>query len=217
MRVSDSGPDEKSIYIDANTRIQVLDTMLLLPHAEKEQRAAFIVRMLIPHRRCALTPPPVPRQRDERVIVVWSYDLDDIIPTCKYFEDRLIKLLWCSRPPAYAVTASTETTSYPSTASGSVSGHAGDMSSGDHVPADEKLMVSGRVTDGKRVSISGNRLLSRDLEKGGDDIEDGVSEKGGKGWFGKRRVKKGDDRPVRLFAPVYNGLATALSICGYSC
>ena len=58
MRVSDSGPDEKSIYIDANTRIQVLDTMLLLPHAEKEQRAAFIVRVLIPHRRCALTPPP---------------------------------------------------------------------------------------------------------------------------------------------------------------
>ena len=31
------------IYVDADTRIQVLDTMVLLPQAEKEQSAAFIV------------------------------------------------------------------------------------------------------------------------------------------------------------------------------
>lgn len=41
-----SSPDEKSIYIDANTRIQVVDTMLMLPLAEKEQSAAFIVRVI---------------------------------------------------------------------------------------------------------------------------------------------------------------------------
>ena len=37
--------DEKTdcIYVDADTRIQVLDTMVLLPQAEKEQNAAFIV------------------------------------------------------------------------------------------------------------------------------------------------------------------------------
>ena len=40
-----SGPEDKSIYVDANTRIQILDTMLLLPNAEKEQCAAFIVRL----------------------------------------------------------------------------------------------------------------------------------------------------------------------------
>jgi hypothetical protein len=38
-----SSPDDKNIYVDANTRIQILDTMLLLPHADKEQCAAFIV------------------------------------------------------------------------------------------------------------------------------------------------------------------------------
>ena len=39
-----SPADKKTVYIDANTRIQVHNTMLLLPQAEKEQCAAFIVR-----------------------------------------------------------------------------------------------------------------------------------------------------------------------------
>lgn len=34
------------IYVDSNTRIQVLDSMFLLPQAEKDQNAAFIVRLL---------------------------------------------------------------------------------------------------------------------------------------------------------------------------
>ena len=38
-----SGPDDTSIYVDANTRIQVLETMMDLPTADKEQSAAFIV------------------------------------------------------------------------------------------------------------------------------------------------------------------------------
>ena len=38
-----SGPDDKSIYVDSNTRIQILETMMDLPTAEKEQNAAFIV------------------------------------------------------------------------------------------------------------------------------------------------------------------------------
>jgi len=33
------------VYVDANTRIQVLDSMFLLPQAEKDQNAAFIVRL----------------------------------------------------------------------------------------------------------------------------------------------------------------------------
>ena len=40
-----SAPDENSIYVDSNTRIQVLDTMMDLPTADKEQLAAFIVRL----------------------------------------------------------------------------------------------------------------------------------------------------------------------------
>ncbi|KAF9234330.1 glycosyl transferase family group 2-domain-containing protein [Melanogaster broomeanus] len=73
--------DEKvdCIYVDANTRIQIIDTMILLPQADKEQNAAFI--------------------RDERVLVVWSESLDTIIPIARDFEDRLIRLLWRNRPP----------------------------------------------------------------------------------------------------------------------
>ncbi|GLB41071.1 putative glycosyltransferase family 2 protein [Lyophyllum shimeji] len=71
-------PDDTSIYVDANTRIQIIDTMLLLPTADKEQGAAFI--------------------RDERVLIIWSDALDRIIPTCTDFEERLIKLLWRAQP-----------------------------------------------------------------------------------------------------------------------
>ena len=47
-------------------------------------------------------PAPVQRschafQRDERVMVVWTYDLDSIIPTCRDFEEKLIKLVWNRR------------------------------------------------------------------------------------------------------------------------
>ena len=37
-------PNESSMYIDSDTKIQVLDTISELPRAEKEQCAAFIVR-----------------------------------------------------------------------------------------------------------------------------------------------------------------------------
>lgn len=67
------------VYVDSNTRIQVLDSMVLLPQAEKDQNAAFI--------------------RDERVLVVWSDSLDTIIPIARDFEDRLIRLLWRTKPP----------------------------------------------------------------------------------------------------------------------
>lgn len=33
-----------AIYVDGDTRIQILDTMLDLPRADKEQCGAFIVR-----------------------------------------------------------------------------------------------------------------------------------------------------------------------------
>ncbi|KAI0771442.1 glycosyl transferase family group 2-domain-containing protein [Irpex lacteus] len=69
--------DADAIYVDDDTRIQVLDSMSWLPKADKEQCGAFI--------------------RDERVLVVWSYNLDDVIPTCRDFEDKLIKLVWSRR------------------------------------------------------------------------------------------------------------------------
>lgn len=53
-----SAPDESSIYVDSNTRIQVLETMMDLPTADREQLAAFIVRLFSRsfHHFCRVTP-----------------------------------------------------------------------------------------------------------------------------------------------------------------
>ncbi|KAF9231781.1 glycosyl transferase family group 2-domain-containing protein [Melanogaster broomeanus] len=69
--------DASAIYVDQNTRIQIIDSIAMLPRAEKEQCGAFI--------------------RDERVLVLWSNDLDGIIPLARDFEDKLIKLVWRAR------------------------------------------------------------------------------------------------------------------------
>ncbi|KAI6026515.1 glycosyl transferase family group 2-domain-containing protein [Pisolithus microcarpus] len=81
--LAECATDEKAdcIYVDSDTRIQIMDTMVLLPQADKEQNAAFI--------------------RDERVLVVWSDSLDSIVPIARDFEDRLIRLLWRNRAPVF--------------------------------------------------------------------------------------------------------------------
>ncbi|KIM58284.1 hypothetical protein SCLCIDRAFT_1191561 [Scleroderma citrinum Foug A] len=65
------------IYVDTDTCIQVLDTMVLLPQAEKEQSAAFIVST------CSSCP------HGGQIHVAIASD----------FEDHLICLLWRNRPP----------------------------------------------------------------------------------------------------------------------
>ncbi|KAJ7058150.1 glycosyl transferase family group 2-domain-containing protein [Mycena amicta] len=168
--LADLPADEKSIYLDSETRIQVLDTMLLLPHADKNQQAAFI--------------------RDERVLVVWSDSIDSIIPTCHDFEDRLIKLLWRSRPAV----AST-----PGSISGSVFSHSSaaarpfDLekpnSSRPSVHDQEKLTKERvrRNWYGKKVGVETTTVAA--------DIEAGLR----------------DRRDAKLYAPIYNGLAAGLS------
>ncbi|KAF6763688.1 glycosyl transferase family group 2-domain-containing protein [Ephemerocybe angulata] len=87
------GPQDESIYIDQNTRIQIIDSIDLLPQAEKDQCGAFI--------------------RDERSVVLWSYHLEHIIPLCKDFEEKLIKHIWRTRNIARKpLTASTATSLY---------------------------------------------------------------------------------------------------------
>lgn len=41
------GEDAEAIYIDSDTRIQILDSMAYLPRADKEQCGAFIVRLFL--------------------------------------------------------------------------------------------------------------------------------------------------------------------------
>ncbi|EEB90420.1 hypothetical protein MPER_11376, partial [Moniliophthora perniciosa FA553] len=183
--LADLREGEDSLYVDTNTRIQVLDTMLSLPHADTEQCAAFI--------------------RDERVLIVWSASIDAIIPTCQDFDDRLIKLLWRSRPAA-ATTSSTF-----SSAPNSIAGHTGDAAS-----------ISGHslVSSVRRSQIP-PLLAAGDPEKALSDsvtttTTSGPRTKTKRTWWGKKVTVTIDDstppkRKTALYAPVYNGLAAAMA------
>ena len=199
------------------------------------------------------------------MLVVWSDDLNHIIPACKDLEDRLIKLLWRTRPapPAYPHSAPSSifggragrTGSYygPSNASSHAgsqsnlremfvnSSQAGDIelsprdsrtssshhnsSSNGNSPLNEK----GTLTPGGTARI-GKSGLSKELDD--DELENDEEEEdqGGerRGYFGfgskqsprharrkGRKAKKNgaNHRPVVLYAPVYNGLAAAMSFC----
>jgi len=81
------GPDDTSMYVDQETRIQILDSIEQLPSAEKDQCAAFI--------------------RNERALVLWAYSLDQMIPLYEDFEEKLIKHIWRTRPMSSAQQSTT--------------------------------------------------------------------------------------------------------------
>ncbi|CAL1710811.1 unnamed protein product [Somion occarium] len=223
-------PDEHSIYVDSNTRIQILETMMDLPTADKEQCAAFI--------------------RDERVMVIWSDSIDTIIPTSRDFEERLIKLLWRSRPGAGGFGSHpTSMSSHPASAAGSVSGHSttnlnGRVSMGanvnsqsghGHAPGNatptfpsHSRRNSAYPLPGTPRGVKGMSLedLTGDLEKADLGVEEksvgGKKTKTKRTWWGKKRTViieedpygegEPEPRPAMLYAPIYNGLAAGLSI-----
>ncbi|OCH85861.1 hypothetical protein OBBRIDRAFT_739082 [Obba rivulosa] len=155
--------DETAVFIDHDTRIQVLDTMVFLSRADKEQCAAFI--------------------RDERILVVWSYNLDNIIPICTDFEEKLIMLIW-NRRTAFSLPSSV-----------APSNTASDVNLNEKAVVETKeteAVVSRPEKPQKKRSCGLGYFVSKkdDVEK----IADGPS-----------------DRPMRMFAPFYAGLACALS------
>lgn len=137
------------------------------------------VRSYLPH-----------HQRDERVLVVWSYNLDSIIPTCRDFEDKLIKLVW-KRRSAFASLASSIA---PSTAPSDV--NLNEKSDTALVTEKAAVIPTPKVlpTPPKKRSCGLGywKADASDLEK----TAEGPS-----------------SRPMRMFAPVYCGLGAALSLC----
>ncbi|KIK67728.1 hypothetical protein GYMLUDRAFT_36478 [Collybiopsis luxurians FD-317 M1] len=172
--LAETPAEETSVYVDVNTRIQIIDTMLHLPLvADKEQSAAFI--------------------RDERVLVVWSNDLGNIIPIVQDFDDRLIRLLWRSRPaPGTGTSSSLRTQSF---IGGSVSGH-------DSVSGHSQAHVA---TQGL-------------LPPSSSDTTEPQAIKSSRTWFGRKRVTTTSPssieppRKIALYAPLYNGLAAGLAV-----
>lgn len=141
-------------------------------------------------------------QRDERVLVVWSDNLDTIIPLCHDFEDKLIKVAWAQRfsMPGYGL---------PSLSYHGGSSHSSAPSASD-VGLTEKVEASVTVTSAEVPSPTPKTKST------------------GFSWFGwkiKEKASASPDpekgltattRPVRLFAPVYGGLACALSVCEFA-
>lgn len=133
---------------------------------------------------------------DERALVVWTYNFDDIIPACRDFEEKLIQLVWHRRnlivsgfPSAYSSSPhSTAILAVPST---------GNLVSDEktHANVAENILYEKAPEPTKKKRSCGfGYWLS-----GADDVEksaDGPSA-----------------RPIRLFAPFYGGLAAALSVC----
>ncbi|KAL5522229.1 hypothetical protein ACEPAF_2086 [Sanghuangporus sanghuang] len=184
--------NDVALYVDQNTRIQILETMSRLPRADKEQCGAFI--------------------RDERVLIVWADNLDHIIPIVRDFEDKLIKLVWRARQTmpssASAITAGSLGTLSPSSAPSQQNLNEKPRSGSEADSEEQERLTQERVkaaaeakrgsswfgwrtTKGKRGLTSGDRTEKLDIESGNDTPE---------------------PRPIRLFAPVYGGLGAGMSL-----
>lgn len=132
------------------------------------------------------------------MLVVWAYNLDNIIPTCRDFEDKLMKLVWNQR------------SAFTSAAQSTVASNAGS-----DVNLNEKQAPA---VDEKEVeAIAKEKEQSSKREKDKKKKKRGCSL--GLGYFvsNKEDMEKAADgsapRPMRLLAPIYCGLAAALSFC----
>lgn len=150
------------------------------------------------------------------MLLVWSDNLDTIIPTCRDFEDKLIKLVWRARPPlsssASALTAGSlgsMSTALQSSASASAS--AQNISSqeklspgqraGDAAPAEHADAPAKTDAPKKRSFLFGWRVTGSAAKTGAKK----TGEKDVEAW-------KPEPRPLRLFAPIYGGLGAGLSV-----
>jgi len=141
--------------------------------------------------------PFLPRQRDERVIVVWADQFDNIIPLFRDLEDKLIKLVWGNR---HLMSPSSSRPGVSSTIVSDV-----DLSEkgivNEEIPVTAKEQANARSQDKPKIKASKfwSWRTSSPVANQSDPEKDGLPNK--------------DPRPVRLFAPFYCGLAVALSTC----
>jgi hypothetical protein len=182
-----SPEDAQSIAVDQNTKIQIVDAMSMLPSADKEQCGAFIVSLST---FCDLPLTLAAIQRDERVMVIWTDDFDTIVPLAREFEEKLIKLVWQNR---VAFSAPSSTLQTPVDTSSDVRINEKAESSTPELTARDKVPKKSKWNLGWKLSSKGPTTpKDQDPEKG---------------------VPEHTPRRMRMFAPFYNGLGCALSIC----
>jgi hypothetical protein len=138
-------------------------------------------------------------QRDERVLVVWSDNLDGIVPLCREFESHLIKLVWSHRNSVGGITPGPSIIGTPaetSTVNSAVDVALNEKPQDTESTPEADLEASARPISGG--SLWGWRIGARAKRSPGPRDPENT----GPG-----------PRPTRYFAPVYSGLGLALSTC----
>ena len=129
------------------------------------------------------------------MLVVWAYNLDDIIPHCRDFEDKLIKLVWNQRTNP---SGSLDSSLAPSAAGSeqNLNEKAKQIITEKEIEerAKEKDQANKREPPKKRRLLGFSYFVSNK-----EDVE--------------QNAEGPSYRPLRLFAPFYGGLAAALAIC----
>lgn len=136
--------------------------------------------------------------------------MDGIIPVCRDFEDKLIKLVWRARPPlsssASAITAGSLGSVLPSAA-----------------PSYQNLTEKAANVDVRAVEAAEGQQEAaavRAKAKKGFNWFGWTTSKGKKGLssgdrteqLGNAEADGPEARPIRLFAPIYGGLGAGLSL-----
>ncbi|KAJ4476788.1 glycosyl transferase family group 2-domain-containing protein [Lentinula lateritia] len=171
--------DSTAIYLDVGTRIQILETISQLPTADKEQCGAFI--------------------RDERVLIVWSDDLDKILSLCNDFENKLMKLVWRSRAVISgtpSLLSNSGSTSIPPSTTAS------DVNLAEKPNSDSQISSVPSLPQEDRKPNPKSRWnwawgLTRKAAATPSDLEKGSTPQ---------------PRPTRLLAPFYSGFGAGLSV-----
>lgn len=180
------------------------------------------------------------------MMVIWSESLDRIIPLCQEFEERLIKLLWRSRP---LLNSSSASSTQGAVGAASSAGHGNESLSGCPVSGSVEVLTGpigkrnssatlmkglfgeqGREFDdlekdekSKEKVVSGHPNDNHD-QKSEDGESNNLTRRYKRTWYGKKVLlppsnqeddlekHRAEKRPIRLYAPLYNGLAAGIAL-----
>ena len=126
---------------------------------------------------------------------MWSYQLDTIIPTCREFEDKLIKLVWKSRPTNVSIASMSDLLASNGNSNAHLNEEPKEKETTKEAVANPAEVAAKRATKPAKKRFWGLAYFVTDK----DDVE--------------KTAEGPSPRPIRLFAPVYNGLGVAMSIC----
>jgi hypothetical protein len=132
-------------------------------------------------------------QRDECVLVLWSDNLDNIIPLCRDFEEKLIKLVWRQRVAISAAPSEI----LPPTISSDDNLVATKEGLSEEIPVTEKELANRKPAPKSSSSFWKIFSWSTTRQEHEGDVEKGA-----------KKVRR-----TKLIAPIYNGLGCGLSLC----